>query len=54
MTNIHMKVHITLEGCAPLKKNVPVTDGKLVLSLANDQAVSIVPAGAKLTGRVLP
>jgi hypothetical protein len=46
--------HITLEGCAPLKKNVPVTDGKLVLSLANGQAVSIVPAGVKLTGKVLP
>ncbi len=46
--------HITLEGCAPLKKDVPVTDGKLVLSLTNDQAVSIVPAGTRLTGRVLP
>jgi hypothetical protein len=46
--------HITLEGCAPMKNNVPVTDGKLVLSLANGQAVSMVPADAKLTGKVLP
>jgi hypothetical protein len=46
--------HITLEGCAPLQKDAPVTDGKLVLSLANDQAVSSVPAGTKLTGKVLP
>ena len=45
--------HITLEGCKPLKKTVPVTAGKLVLSLAKDQAVSIVPAGAKLTGKIL-
>ena len=45
---------ITLEGCVPLKKDVPVTAGKLVLSLANNgQAVSIVPAGTRLAGRVV-
>jgi len=42
---------ITLEGCVPLKKRVPVTDGKLVLSLGKDEAVSIVPTGARLAGK---
>ena len=42
---------ITLEGCVPLKKRVPVSDGKLLLSLAKEEAVSILPAGAKLSGR---
>ena len=41
---------ITLEGCVPLKKDVPVTGGKLVLSLGKDEAVSVVPAGTKLAG----
>jgi len=41
---------ITLEGCVPLKKDVPVTGGKLVLSLGKDEAISVVPAGAKLSG----
>ena len=40
----------TLEGCVPLKKDVPVTGGKLVLSLGKDEAVSVVPAGTKLVG----
>ncbi len=39
---------ITLEGCVLLKKSAPVTDGKLALSLGNDEAVSIVTAGARL------
>jgi hypothetical protein len=39
---------ITLEGCVRLKKRVPVTDGKLVLSLEKEEGISIVPAGAKL------
>ena len=34
---------ITLDGCVPLKKSVPVTGGKLTLSLGNDEAVSVVP-----------
>ena len=44
---------ITLEGCVPLKKRVPVTDAKLVLSLEKDEGVSIVPAGTRLSGRIL-
>ncbi len=35
---------ITGEGCALLKKNVPITGGKLVLSLGKEEAVSIVPS----------
>jgi hypothetical protein len=42
---------ITLEGCVPLKKGLPVADAKLVLSLGNDEAVSIVPAGARVDGK---
>ena len=42
---------ITLEGCVPLNKGVPVSDNKLVLSLERDEAVSIVPAGGKLSGK---
>jgi len=45
---------ITMEGCVPLKKRVPVTDAKLVLSLGKDEAVSIVPAGARLSGFLTP
>ena len=36
---------ITMEGRELLKENVPVADGKLVLSLEPDEAVSITPAG---------
>ena len=43
---------ITMEGCVPLRKNVPVTAAKVALSLGKDEAVSIVPAGASLSGRV--
>jgi hypothetical protein len=43
---------ITLEDCVLLKRSAPVTDGKLVLSLEREAAVSILPAGAKLAGRV--
>jgi hypothetical protein len=42
---------ITLEGCVPLNKGVSVSDNKLVLSLERDEAVSIVPAGGKLSGK---
>jgi len=42
---------ITLEGCVPLNKGVPVSDNKLVLSLERDEAVSIVPAKGKLSGK---
>ena len=43
---------ITMEGCVPVRKNVPVTATKVALSLGEDEAVSIVPAGAGLSGRV--
>jgi hypothetical protein len=42
---------ITLDGCVPLKNSVAVNDSKLVLSLGKDEAVSIVPAGANLSGK---
>jgi len=42
---------ITMKGCVPLKKGVPVTDGTLVLSLEKEESISIVPAGARLAGR---
>jgi hypothetical protein len=35
---------INLEGLKPLKKNVAVVDGKLALSLAAEEAVSIIPS----------
>lgn len=38
---------ITLGGCVPLKKSVSVSDGKLLLSLEKEEAVSILPSGAK-------
>ena len=34
---------ITLEGRVPLKTGVPVTDGKLLLMMEEDEAISIVP-----------
>ena len=42
---------ITLEGCVPLKTDVPINDARLILSLEEDEAVSIVPAGASLAGK---
>ena len=42
---------ITLDGCVPLKKSDPVSDSKLLLSLEKEEAVSILPAGAKLPGK---
>ena len=42
---------ITLDGCVALKKLAPVTGAKLVLSLEKDEAISIVPAGARLSGK---
>ncbi len=42
---------ITLEGCVLLKKHVLVSDGKLVLSLEKEEAVSVLPAGTKHSGR---
>ena len=44
---------ITLDGCVPLKRGVSVTGAKLVLSLGKDESISIVPAGARLAGRLL-
>ena len=40
---------ITLNGCVPLKENLPITDRNLVLSLGKDEALSIVPAGTRLS-----
>jgi len=42
---------ITSEGCVPFKPGVAVTDAKLVLSLGRDEALSIVPGGANLSGK---
>jgi len=44
---------ITLDGCVRLKQQVSVSDGKLPLSLDKEESISIVPAGAKLAGRVV-
>ena len=33
---------ITAEGLVPLKMSVPVTDGNLLLTLEEDEAISIV------------
>jgi lysophospholipase L1-like esterase len=44
---------ITLEGCVSQRKGVPVTEGKLILSLGKDEAVSIVPENGKLNGIIL-
>lgn len=41
---------ITMEGCAPVKQDVPVKNSRLVLSLEKDEALSIVPAGACILG----
>lgn len=41
---------ITAAGCLPLKQRVPISDGKLLLSMDKDEAVSILPAGARLNG----
>ena len=42
---------ITLDGCVLLKPRITVTDSKLVLSLGQEEAIAIVPAGARLPGR---
>jgi hypothetical protein len=44
---------ITMEGCESMSKGVPVMDGKLVISLGKDEAVSIVPGGSKPFGSVV-
>ena len=41
---------ITMEGCVPLRKRVSVDEAKLVLSLAPEESISIVPTGTKLSG----
>jgi len=40
---------ITLDGCTLSQKGGSVINAKLVLSLKKDEAVSIVPAGARFT-----
>jgi len=42
---------ITLEGCVPLKTDVPINDARLILSLEQNEAVCVVPTGARLAGR---
>jgi hypothetical protein len=42
---------ITLGGCTLLKPRVAVNHGTLVLSLGQDEAMSIVPAGTRVSGR---
>lgn len=44
---------ITQDGCMPLRRGVPVTDDQVTLSLEKEASISIVPAGARLSGRVL-
>ena len=42
---------ITLEGNVPLQKRLPVLDGHLRMTLEKEEAVSIRPVGAKLSGQ---
>jgi hypothetical protein len=42
---------ITEDGCKPLRKGVPVTEGKLIMTLEKDEALSIVPAGKATSGK---
>lgn len=42
---------IAMDGCTPAKKGLPVADGKLIMSLGKDEAVSVVPQGTGLRGR---
>ncbi len=42
---------ITMAGCVLLKSGVTVANSKLVLSLGADEAVSIVPAGTRVSGK---
>ena len=35
---------ITLDGCVPSSKGIPVTDSRIVLSLEKGDSVSIVPS----------
>ena len=43
---------ITPEGGVLLKRNVPVTDRRLSLSIEKDAAVSVIPAGTKFSGGI--
>jgi len=40
---------ITMEGCVPVNQRIPVSEGKLHLALEPEEAVSILPAGIKLS-----
>jgi hypothetical protein len=44
---------ITPEGCVLLEKDVSLTGANLVLSMGKDESVSIVPSGARLSGRAI-
>lgn len=39
---------VTMDGCVPTHRGVPVQDGKLLLTMAPDEALSILPAGQQL------
>jgi hypothetical protein len=45
---------ISLMGCTPVRKQVPVRQSSVTLSLEKEQAVVIVPAGTKPAGSILP
>jgi hypothetical protein len=40
---------IQLDGCSLVERGVPINDGKLVLSLKPEEAISIVPSGARIS-----
>ena len=42
---------ITMDGCVLLKRRVPVTNGKLTVSLGPEEAVVVVPAGSPVSLR---
>ena len=44
---------ITLDGCVPLKKLVPITGAKLVLSLEKEEDISIVPRRGETIRQVM-
>jgi hypothetical protein len=50
ITNVDL-YQITRDGCVLLNPRVAVTDSRLVLSLGADEAIAVVPAGTRLSGR---
>ena len=43
---------VTLAGCTPRQANLPVADGRITLAMEKEEAVSIVPAGARPAGTI--